>query len=155
MHIVRSENSKFKTLEEKRNLLLQYSKRVLRGDRQKDILEELMQTLNFDYFQAINFYNEVRDLIAEINGENNEKVLHIHVELYEEIYKRFNDLDHSKGKLKTLEQKEKLLNLYQEEEREIVINNQTNIIQQDNYDTTKLNSNQQSRLFFLLEKAKS
>jgi pyruvate carboxylase len=143
----------FPTLEAKRQALLEYSEMILKGTSTKDIFTQLMDRYQWTENQCIHFTQECRDTIGEATAENNEKIVEIHTLIYEDIYTRFDKLKYTKGKLATMAQKEKLLKLYEEESNEITINNQTNVIVQSNYDSNKLDPQQQARFQFLIDKA--
>lgn len=153
---IRGGHNLFASNEDKRQAILKYSSRLLQQDRIHIIKKEVCNEYNFDEVQATTFLAEVKEIIAETTAMNNENIVAIHVDLYEDIYQRFAQLDFTKGALMTLERKEKLLNLHQEDTNEIVINNQTNIaIEKDNnYDVSKLSQPQQQRLTYLLNKSK-
>ena len=146
--------SKFASHEEKRKAILKYSEMVLEGVAQKEICQLLHQEIGFNETQALQFVNEVKDTIAETTAENNEKIIEIHTMIYEDVYRRFGKLGLASGKMKAMAQKEKLLNLYQEDTTEVVMNTQNNINIQTHYDVSKLTPQQQSRLDELLLKAK-
>ena len=150
----KNDNRNFTSNEHRREAILFCSDLILRGEPIKDICTQLGAFYGFDHAQSIAFINETRNVIAESTAENNEKVVEIHMIIYEDIYKRFYSLDNATGQMKVMQQKEKLLNLYQDESTEVVINTQNNINIQSHYDVDKLNPHQQDRLQQLLLKAK-
>lgn len=152
---IRSGSNIFASNEAKRQAILKYSSRLLSQDRIHIVKKEVCDEYNLDEIQATTFLAEVKEIIAETTAMNNETIIAIHTDIYEDIYKRFSDLDFTKGALMALERKEKLLNLHQEDQNEVVINNQNNItVNESNYDTDKLSQSQQDRLTYLLNKTK-
>lgn len=152
---IRPAHNLFKSNEDKRQAILKYSSRLLAQDRPHIIRKEVCEEYGFNETQAMSFLAEVKEIIGETTAMNNENIIAIHTDLYEDIYQRFVQLDFTKGALMTLERKEKLLNLYQEDQSEVVINNQNNIVvNESNYDVSKLSSQQQERLTYLLNKSK-
>lgn len=146
----------FSSHQEKRIAMLKCSEMILKGDSVKDMVQQLQDDIGFNESQAIKFINDTRDVIAQATAENNEKIIEIHTLLYEDIYNRFEKLGNASGKMKAMAQKEKLLNLYQDESTEVVMNTQNNInINTTNYDVSKLDQNQQNRLQELLSKAQN
>jgi len=146
--------SLFTSHEKKREAILFCSEMILRGESIKHICEELYLYCGLEVSKGIAFISETKDAIAESTAENNEKVVEIHMMIYEDIYRRFHTLENATGKMKVMQQKEKLLNLYQDESTEVVVNTQNNINIQSHYDVDKLNPHQQDRLQQLLLKAK-
>lgn len=145
--------SVFPSHEAKRQAILKYSVFVLNGTASKEICELLQQEFGFNESQSIVFVKDIRNVIAETTAENNEKIVEIHTLLYEDIYRRFDKLNVAKGKMITMAQKEKLLNLYQEDSTEVVVNTQNNFNIQTHYDVSKLSPDQSTRLDQLLLKA--
>lgn len=143
----------FPSHEAKRQAIFKYSEYVLEGRSFKDIYQELNEEFGFDQNQCFNFYNAVKDTIAESVLENNERVVQIHLEIYEDIFQRFSKIDDSIGQMKAMKQKEELLKLYETETNEVIINQQTNIYNQVTYDVEKLDKKENSRLLELLQKA--
>lgn len=127
---------------------------IFEGVSNKQMSEELFIDLGLNEGQSIGLISEIKDVIAETTAENNEKIVEIHTLLYEDIYNRFVRLGFKKGMMAAMAQKEKLLNLYEQESTEVEINTQNNINIETHYDVSKLNPQQHERLNFLLQQAK-
>ena len=80
-------------------------------------------------------------------------VIHAHILDYEEIYKFFDEIDFLSGKLKALQQKERLLGYHKENNvLEINQNNNTTIEVDVNYDFSKLDESERQQVESLLAK---
>lgn len=151
----RKDNGKslFRSNQHKREAIVKYSQLILKGDGLSTLTEELEKEFGFNQNQCAAFLSNVRDVIAEVTAESNEQVVQTHIEIYEDIFRRFDRLGHAKGKMKVLEQKEKLLKLYEDETNEVVVNTQNNIMIETHYDVAKLTEEQKQRFQYLISKA--
>jgi hypothetical protein len=94
-------------------------------------------------------YNIIKDTtLTEID-----KIIPMHVEIYEKIYAEFDDLYYIPGKLAALRGKEKLLSMHNES-TSIEVHNELNIEVEasEKYDLGKLTEQEQSRLEELMKK---
>jgi hypothetical protein len=145
----------FSSHNEKREAVLKYSKYILEARPLREVMKELCDDTAMNEGQALTFIKEVRDYISESTAENNEKIVEIHTLVYEDIYRKAEIYDIAKVKMKAMEQKEKLLQLYEQDVTEVTVNTQNNYGTPQRYDTQKLSIDQQSRLTQLLSKATS
>lgn len=145
----------FSSHNEKRTAILKYSKFILEAMPLRTVIEEVCKETSMTEGQAISFVKEVRDCIAESTAENNEKIVQIHTLVYEDIYRKAEIYDLAKVKMKVMEQKERLLQLYEQDVTQVTVNTQNNYGIPQRYDTQKLTVDQQDRLAQLLNKANS
>lgn len=149
---IKSNYNLYENTEHKRRTILKYCELILKGESVhtiKNLIKEEFPT--WDHNSIVHLLTECRETIAEVTAMNNEKVVQIHVEIYEDIYKRLMDIDSAKTAMMALYQKELLLGKHQED-KEIVVNNQTNVVVQTKYDYDKLSDQEQERLRILTEK---
>lgn len=149
------ETDRFDSPEQRRIALRKYSQRIISGIAQKDVCEEMKLEFGFNKMQAQGFFMLCKDYIADSTAATAPEIIPSHIYLYEVIFKRMEDLDHAKGSLQAMKQKEKIMGLLQDDERTIIVNNKTNILidNQVIYNRNKLNDFQKARLDYLMNKA--
>lgn len=83
-----------------------------------------------------------------------DKIIPIHIGIYEQIYQWFDDMQYVPGKLKALRAKEKIVGLHRESNYVEVYNEVNAEIETDNgiYDISKLSDKEQKRLETLMKK---
>lgn len=150
-----SELVRFKSAEEKRQVVTEVMDRMLGGEGLKDLQDHLISTYGFNRITANTFLLEVKDEAGRIVSQQAEHIIPTHLDIYEEVFRYFDGVDFIPGKLKAMRFKEKLMGLHKEDRTVEINNKQTTIIEkQVSYDTNKLNQKEQSRLNELLKKAK-
>jgi hypothetical protein len=99
------------------------------------------------------FIRKANNIIKETTLTEVDKIIPMHVELYEKIYAEFDDLYYIPGKLAALRGKEKLLSMHSESTT-LEVHNEMNIEIEtaDKYDLGKLTEQEQSRLEQLMKK---
>lgn len=153
-----SDHITYKSENHRRELYLKYGEKVLNGEDIRSLYDEVAKEFKLPDDKKIEiargFLFQVREFIAESVVENNNEIVKIHTLIYEDVYRRFRNIGHEEGQLKTMKQKEKLLGLLDEEVKEFVINNQVNIISEEEsqYDYSKLTDEEVERMNYLLNK---
>ena len=148
-------DDRFDSPEQRRVALKKYSQRIISGVAQKDVVEELKREFNFTKMQAVGFFANCKDYIASNTAATASEIIPSHIYLYEQIFMKMEELDHAKGALQALKQKEKIMGLLQDDERTIIINNKTNVLidNQVAYNRSNLSEEQRIRLDYILAKA--
>lgn len=151
---IKYKHNLYENTEHKRRTIVKYCELLLKGESIRTIRELVVEEFpDWNHNSIVHLLTECRETIAEVTAINNEKVLQIHVDIYEDLYNRLMKLDSAKNAMIALQQKEALLGKHQED-KEVVVNNQTNVVIQTKYDYEKLNDEEQDRLRYLTNKMK-
>lgn len=127
---------------------------LIKGYKASELSLEIKQKLPEENEELIEIgIRKAMTMIKEQTLIDIDKILPQHVELYEKIYKRFDELRYVPGKLKALRGKEKLIGLHKEANY-VEVYNEVNIeITTDvQYDPSHLNVKEQKRLSDLMKK---
>lgn len=142
-------NEKQKPLPHEEILIRQYSiEALIKGYANTELFDILCK--DYPHVEPYDLESLIRSAhirITEATLVDIDKIIPLHIELYEKIYKELDELYYIPGKLKALRQKEKIVGLHKETNK-IEIYNQINVeIESDpTYDISKLNKEEQVRL---------
>lgn len=111
-------------------------------------------TINDDYANKIIRYAvEKMELISKQDAE---VVIANHMELYEKIYKYYEEIGNAQGVNKALKAKEALSGVFKDSKKLVINEKKKTVIERVvEYDTSKLNPAEQARMNQLLDKAKN
>lgn len=130
------------------NLVYDVCEYIVSGLSRTEIVEKVLEAYpKLTEINAVAVYEKSKEAIIEKVGVSLEGVINQHVNWYEVIWKKFNDIDCIAGKNAALRQKEKILGLLKEENI-IKIDNEVNINvkKRVQYDFTKLDKDEQKRM---------
>lgn len=115
-----------------------------------DILRPAYKDVKPEEFDSL--FRSAGAFIRDKTSVDIDKIIPQHVELYEQIYRKYDSLNHIPGKLKAMRRKEMLVGLHKESNY-VEIHNEANITieVEDRYDVTKLNPKEQKRLTELMK----
>lgn len=145
----------FDNPEQRRLVLTETIDKVLEGNSLKDLEDNLIKDYKINRQQAHTFLVSVKNEIARVTSQQAELIIPFHLDIYEQIFKYFEEVDFIPGKLKSMRFKEKLMGLHKEDRTVEINNKQTVVIEKEIvYNINRLDQNEQSRLQTLLNKAK-
>jgi len=146
----------FKSAEQRRRIISEVLEKMLAGEAFRDIEDYLLDKYDLPKeYSRHNLLNSAKNEAAKITAQQADLIIPSHIMIYEELYKYFSDMGHTPGKMKALKLKEKLLGLHKVDNTIEINNKRTTIIERDVvYEISKLDVREQSRLDYLLSKAK-
>lgn len=126
---------------------------LLNGYAKRQIIKFYVDTRGFTERYVEEKYNVALKEIKLRSSVDHEMIFHLHIDMYEQIFQYFEEIDNVYGKRKALYAKEKLLGLHKEETN-VEINNTTNFELQTTpvYDVKKLTNEEQQKLTLILQK---
>lgn len=126
---------------------------ILQGYPRSEVSLTLEKEFNITPTTANNYIHRTRQEIVDTISTDIDSIIDVHIEIYENIYKYFTEVNNTQGALKALFQKEKLLGQHRED-TSIEVNNYTNteIVREEMFDFKKLDSSETKRLEDFLKK---
>lgn len=146
----------FTSAEQRRRIISEVLEKMLAGEAYRDIEDYLLEKYDLpkEYSRHTLFFS-AKNQAAKITAQQADLIIPSHIMIYEQIYKYFESVGYTPGKMKAMKLKEKLLGLHKVDHTIEVNNKRTTIIERDAvYDVSKLESKEQDRLDYLLNKAK-
>lgn len=146
----------YKSAEQRRQIVTEVTEAILRGDSVREIEVAYAKAYGFteEYVRTVLIPCTRRE-IAKTTGQQAQHIVPMHIELYEQIYKFFDEHNQASGKLKAMLYKEKLMGLHKTNNTIEINNKKTTIIEKNfTYDTNKLSNQEKERLSELLNKTK-
>lgn len=146
----------FKSAEQRRRIISEVLEKMLAGEAYRDIENYLLEKYDLpkEYSRTTLFFS-AKNQAAKITAQQADLIIPSHIMIYEQIYKYFESVNYTPGKMKALKLKEKLLGLHKVDNTIEINNKRTTIIERDAvYDVSKLEPKEQNRLDYLLNKAK-
>lgn len=136
--------------EEAKNLVIAG---IVNGTSKEDIFLLVKEKINNEEEKYNLLYRQALSSIRDRVMTDIDKIIPQHIELYEEIYKEFDEKNYVPGKLKALRQKERLIGLHKETGY-VEVHNEVNIEvnEEPAYDVAKLNTKEQKRLSELMKR---
>lgn len=130
-------------------------KNILAGIGRKEILVivEKNMPVKLSTTGIINIYNYAMTWLEASVELDAEVIVRNHIANYEKIYAYFESIRNTRGMLKALYSKEKMLGLFRETKIDVKKQTHINISQNDNYDTSKLSIEDKKKFEYLLGKA--
>jgi len=154
--MAKAEVEYFKSAEQRRRVVSEVLEKILVGESYRDIEKYLSDKYDLpDTYSFNGLFFSAKNQAAKITAQQADLIIPSHIMIYEQIYKYFEGVGYTAGKMKALKLKEKLLGLHKVDHTIEINNKRTTIIERDAvYDISKLEKNEQSRLDYLLGKAK-
>ena len=143
-----------KTLVELKEIHNEIIELLLSGYTSSQIVKHFKETQGLSETYTVSRITTAQESIRSAADVDHVLMTDLHLQYYEEAWQFFNEVDNNFGKNKALLAKEKLLGIHRENNN-IEINNVVNIEVQveEQYEISKLNPIEQSRLQLLLEKS--
>ena len=140
--------SKLKVIE-RRNIILE---RVLKGERNKDIIDWICSTYSAKYNYAEKLVLQAKESLNEYRSDHVDQMLTLHLQRYEELFKLSNDIGMNNIAIKALQGKEKIIGLHKDEAYVKVNNEYIDATIVTPYDFKKLSKQENDRLDTLINK---
>lgn len=123
---------------------------LIKGYSKDELVDEVHKDYKYTYIPEEEIETLIRravNAIKETTLVDLDKIIPIHIERYEWVYKEFDKLRFVAGKIKAMKGKEKLVGMHREN-TQVEIHNEVNIeIEGESlYDTSKLNADERKRL---------
>lgn len=149
-------SERYKSPEQRRKIGLEVAESLLNGLSVRQIEDQYHNEYGLEKKHIREaLIPRVRRDIADTTGKLAEYIVPMHIEMYEEIYAFFQEFNQTKGMLKALSYKEKLMGFHKTDNVVEVNSKKTTVIEKEfNYDVEKLTVKERDRLKELLNKAK-